>query len=213
MQFTAQQISDLIDGRIEGDPEVAVFEMSKIEEAQRGSISFLANPKYENFLYSSNASIVIINEDQVLKQAVKPTLIRVKNAYTAFSILLDAYNQIRLNKQGIEEPSFIHPTASIGKKAYIGAFSYIGPGVKVGDNCKIYPHSYIGDQVSIADDCTIYAGVKIYFDCILGNRVVVHSGAVIGSDGFGFAPQEDGTYKKVSQIGNVIIGDDVEIGA
>jgi len=213
MQFTAQQISDLINGRIEGDPEVAVFEMSKIEEAQTGSISFLANPKYETFLYTSNASIVIINEDQVLKQAVKPTLIRVKNAYTAFSILLDAYNQIRLNKQGIEEPSFIHPTASIGKKAYIGAFSYIGPGVKVGDNCKIYPHSYIGDQVSIADDCTIYAGVKIYFDCILGNRVVVHSGAVIGSDGFGFAPQEDGTYKKVSQIGNVIIGDDVEIGA
>jgi len=213
MQFTAQQISDLINGRIEGDPEVAVFEMAKIEEAQTGSISFLANPKYESFLYTSNASIVIINEAQVLKQAVRPTLIRVKNAYTAFSILLDAYNQIRLNKQGIEEPSFIHPSASIGKNAYIGAFSYIGPGVKIGDNCKIYPHSYIGDNVNIADDCTIYAGVRVYFDCVLGNRVVVHSGAIIGSDGFGFAPQEDGTYKKISQIGNVIIGDDVEIGS
>jgi len=213
MQFTAQQISDLINGKIEGDAEVAVFEMSKIEEAEEGSISFLANPKYENYIYSSNASIIIINEEQILKHPVKSTLIRVKNAYTAFSILLDAYNQIRLGKQGIEEPSFIHPTASIGENVYIGAFSYIGPNVKIGNNCKIYPHSYLGDQVSISDDCTIYAGVHIYFDCVIGNRVVIHSGAVIGSDGFGFAPQEDGSYKKISQIGNVVIGDDVEIGA
>lgn len=213
MQFTAQQISDLIDGKVEGDANVAVFEMSKIEEAGAGSISFLANPKYENFLYSSNASVVIISEDQVLKHPIKATIIRVKNAYTAFSILLDAYNEIRLDKKGIEEPSFIHPTAQIGENVYIGAFSYIGPNVKIGNNCKIYPHAYIGDQVTIADDCKIFAGVKVYFDCILGNRVIIHSGAVIGSDGFGFAPQEDGSYKKISQIGNVIIGDDVEIGA
>src|SRR5690606_10617777 len=210
---TAQQISDLIDGRVEGDADVAVFEMSKIEEAEAGSISFLANPKYENFLYSSNVSVVIINEDQVLKHPIEATIIRVKNAYTAFSILLDAYNEIRLDKKGIEEPSFIHPTASIGDNVYIGAFSYIGPNVKIGNNSKIYPHTYIGDHVSIGDYCKIFAGVKIYFDCILGDRVIIHSGAVIGSDGFGFAPQEDGRYKKISQIGNVIIGDDVEVGA
>jgi len=213
MQFTAQQISDLINGTIEGDAEVAVFEMSKIEEAQKGSISFLSNPKYETYLYRSNASIVIINEDLVIKQPVQSTLIRVKNAYTAFSILLDAYNELRFDKQGIEEPSFIHPTASIGENVYIGAFSYIGPNVKIGNNCKVYPNSYIGDQVSIGNNCTIYAGVRVYFDCVVGNRVIIHSGAVIGSDGFGFAPQEDGTYKKISQIGNVMIGDDVEIGA
>lgn len=213
MQFTAQQISDLIGGKIEGNSDVAVFEMSKIEEAESGSISFLANPKYENYLYSSKASIIILNDEQALKQPIEPTIIRVKDAYTAFSVLLDAYNQIRLHKEGIEQPSFIHETATIGKNVYIGAFSYIGPHVKIGDNCKIYPQTYIGDDVTIGDDCTIYAGVKIYFDCVLGNRIVIHSGAVIGSDGFGFAPQKDGTYKKVSQIGNVIIGDDVEIGA
>src|SRR5690606_15139752 len=204
MQFTAQQISDLINGTIEGDPEVSVFEMSKIEDAQNGSISFLSNPKYEIYLYSSNASVIIINEDQVIKKPVNSTLIRVKNAYTAFSILLEAYHQLRFDKRGIEEPSFIHPTAVIGDKVYIGAFSYIGPDVKIGNNCKIYPHGYIGDGVVIGDKCILYAGTRVYFDCVLGDRVVVHSGAVIGSDGFGFAPQEDGTYKKISQIGNVV---------
>ncbi|MFB5945551.1 UDP-3-O-(3-hydroxymyristoyl)glucosamine N-acyltransferase [Albibacterium profundi] len=213
MQFTAQQISDIVNGTVEGDVGRTVSEMSKIEEGQAGSISFLANPKYENYLYTTNASIVIINEDLILKQAVKPTLIRVKNAYTAFSILLDAYNQLRADKSGIEEPSFIHPTATIGKNVYIGAFAYIGPNVRIGDHTKIYPNSYIGDSVEIGSFCTIYAGVKIYFDSIIGERVIIHAGAVIGSDGFGFAPQDDRSYKKISQIGNVLIGDDVEIGA
>lgn len=213
MQFTAQQISDIVNGTVEGDVGRTVSEMSKIEEGQAGSISFLANPRYENYLYTTNASIVIINEDLVLKQAVKPTLIRVKNAYTAFSILLDAYNQLRADKNGIEEPSFIHPTATVGKNVYIGAFAYIGPNVRIGDHTKIYPNSYIGDSVEIGSFCTIYAGVKIYFDSVIGERVIIHAGAVIGSDGFGFAPQDDRSYKKVSQIGNVLIGNDVEIGA
>lgn len=213
MQFTAQQISDLINGTIEGDAEVAVSEISKIEEAQHGSITFLSNPKYETYLYSSNASIVIVNEDQLVKQPVQSTLIRVKDAYTALSVLLDAYNQLRFDRKGIEEPSFIHPTAIIGKDVYIAAFSYIGPYARIGDNCKIYPHSYIGDHVSMGNNCIIHSGVKIYYDCVLGDQVIIHSGAVIGSDGFGFAPQGDGSYKKINQIGNVVIGTDVEIGA
>ena len=213
MQFTAQQISDIVNGTVEGDSDRTVSDMAKIEEGQEGSISFLANPRYENYLYTTDASIVIINEDLVLKQAVRPTLIRVRNAYTAFSILLDAYNQLRADKSGVEEPSFIHPSATIGKNVYIGAFSYIGPNVRIGDHTKIYPNSYIGDAVTIGTQCTIYAGVKIYFDCVVGDRGIIHAGAVIGSDGFGFAPQEDGTYKKISQIGNVHIGNDVEVGA
>lgn len=213
MQFTAQQISDIVNGTVEGDSGRIVSEMSKIEEGQEGSISFLANPRYENYLYTTDASIVIINEDLVLKQAVKPTLIRVKNAYTAFSILLDAYNQLRADKKGVEEPTFIHPSAKIGKNVYIGAFTYIGANAFIGDHTKIYPNSYIGDAVTIGAFCTLYAGVKVYFDSVIGERVIIHAGAVIGSDGFGFAPLEDGTYKKVSQIGNVHIGDDVEVGA
>jgi UDP-3-O-[3-hydroxymyristoyl] glucosamine N-acyltransferase len=213
MQFTAQQISTLINGTIEGDPEVTVFQLSRIEDAEQGSLAFLANPKYEHHLYSTKASIIIINEDQEILKSINATLIRVKNAYTGFSILLEKYNLIRLDKQGIEEPNFIHSTAKIGKNVYIGAFTYIGPNVVIEDDCKIYPHSYIGDNVSIGKGCILYAGVRIYFDCIIGNDSIIHSGAVIGSDGFGFAPQEDGTYHKVSQIGNVIIEDQVEIGA
>lgn len=213
MQFTAQQISDLIDGTIEGDAEVAVSEISKIEEAKSGSITFLSNPKYESYLYSSEASIVIVNEDQQVKRPVQSTLIRVKDAYTALSVLLEIYNQLRFDKKGIEEGSFIHPTATIGKDVYIAAFSYIGPHAKIGDYCKIYPHSYIGDHAILGSYCTIHAGVKIYYDCVLGDRVMVHSGAVIGSDGFGFAPQSNGSYKKINQIGNVVIGNDVEVGA
>ncbi len=213
MQFTAQQISDIIQGSVEGDAGVAVYEMSKIEEAEAGSISFLANPKYEVHLYSSRASVIIVNEDLQIKKPVQATLIRVKNAYTAFSILLEAYNKLRLDKKGIEEPSFIHPTATIGKDVYIGAFSYIGAGSRVGDGSKIYPHSYLGDQVQVGENCLIYPGAKIYHDCVLGKGVIVHAGAIVGSDGFGFAPQDDGSYKKVSQIGNVVIADDVEIGA
>lgn len=213
MQLTAYQIKTLLDGTIEGNPDVVVDQLAKIEEAQAGSLSFLANPRYEQYLYTTNASIVIINEDYTLTQPVKATLIRVKDAYSSFSILLEQYNSIKLNKKGIEDPCFIHPTAKIGRDVYIGAFAYIGSNVTIGNGCKIYPHVYVGDNVKIGDACTLFSGVKIYSDCVVGNRIIVHSNTVIGSDGFGFAPQPDGSFNKVSQIGNVIIEDDVEIGS
>ncbi|RVU01502.1 UDP-3-O-(3-hydroxymyristoyl)glucosamine N-acyltransferase [Mucilaginibacter limnophilus] len=213
MQFTAQQISALLNGTVEGDAMVAVDKLAKIEEAGPGALSFLANPKYEQFLYTTNASAVIVNNDLVLTAPVKATLIRVENAYSAFSILLEQYNTLKLNKSGIEEPSFIHPTATIGKNVYIGAFAYIGPNAKVGDNTKIYPNTYLADNVTVGSNTTLFSGVKVYFDCVIGNNAIIHSGAVIGSDGFGFAPNPDGSYKKISQIGNVIVEDDVEIGA
>lgn len=213
MQFTALQIGQLLNGTIEGNPEVAVSSVAKIEEAQSGSLSFLANPKYEPYLYTTEASIIIINEDVNLAKPVSATLIRVKDAYSSFSILLEAYNQAKLDKSGIEEPNFIHPSAKIGKNVYIGAFAYIGANAVIGDHTKIYPQTYIGDMVKIGESCTLFAGVKVYHECVLGNQVVIHSGTVIGSDGFGFAPQADGTYKKIAQIGNVVIEDDVEIGS
>lgn len=213
MQFTAQEISLLLNGTVEGDAAVTVDKLAKIEDGTTGSLSFLANPKYEQFLYTTNASVVIVNTDQQLTAPVKATLIRVENAYSAFSVLLERYNTIKLNKKGIEQPCFIHPSAQIGNDVYIGAFAYIGPGAKVGDNSKIYPNTYVADNVTVGKNVTLFAGVKIYFDCILGDNVIIHAGAVIGSDGFGFAPNPDGTYNKISQIGNVIIEDDVEIGA
>ncbi|MBC7398559.1 MAG: UDP-3-O-(3-hydroxymyristoyl)glucosamine N-acyltransferase [Mucilaginibacter sp.] len=213
MQFTAQQIASLLNGTVEGDPSVAVNQLAKIEEATAGTLSFLANPKYEPFLYTTNASIVIVNNDQLLADTVKATLIRVENAYSSFSVLLEAYNTIKLDKSGIEQPCFIHPSAQIGENVYIGAFAYIGPGVKLGDKSKVYPNTYIGDNVTIGQNTTLFAGVKVYFDCVLGDNVIVHSGAIIGSDGFGFAPNADGTYNKISQIGNVILEDDVEVGS
>ncbi len=213
MQFTAQEISFMLNGTVEGDALATVSQLAKIEEASAGSLSFLANPKYEQYLYSTNASIVIVNKDFVPAEPIKATLIRVDNAYSAFSILLERYNTIKLNKTGVEEPHFIHPTAQVGENCYIGAFAYIGSGVKTGSNCKIYPHSYIGDDVTLGDNVTLFPGVIVYFDCVIGSNVIIHSGTIIGSDGFGFAPKPDGTYSKISQIGNVIIGDDVEIGS
>ncbi len=215
MQFTALQIATLIKGKIEGDPEAKVSTVAKIEEATEGALSFIANPKYEEYLYSTNASIIIINDALEVRQAVKPTLIRVKDAYSGFAYLLEKYNEIisRSGKHGIEQPSYVSKTASMGKDVYVGAFTYIGENVIIGDRVRIYPGCYIGDNVVINEDSRIFAGVKIYDGCSLGSRVVIHSGAVIGGDGFGFAPQKDGTYKKIPQIGNVIIEDDVEIGA
>lgn len=213
MQFTAQQIGTLLNGTVDGNPDVTVNMLAKIEEAGQGTLSFLANPKYEPFLYSTNASIVIIGEDFVPAAPVSATLIRVKDPYSAFSILLEQYDTLTKQKSGIEQPSFIHPDAKIGKNVYVGAFAYISAGVVLGDNSKVYPHCFIGDNVRIGKDCTFYAGVKIYHACELGNNVMIHAGAVIGSDGFGFAPQPDGSYNKIAQIGNVIIEDSVEIGA
>jgi UDP-3-O-[3-hydroxymyristoyl] glucosamine N-acyltransferase len=213
MQFTAQQLGLLLNGTVEGDPSVPVNQLAKIEEAKSGSLSFLANPKYEQYLYTTGASIVIVNNDQVLSEPVEATLIRVENAYSAITILLEMYNTLKLDKSGIEQPSFIHPSAQLGKNVYVGAFAYIGPNVKIGDNTKIYPHTYIADDVMIGDNVTFFAGVKVYFDCKIGNNVIIHSGTIIGADGFGFAPVGDGTYSKISQIGNVVIEDDVEIGS
>ena len=213
MQFTAPEISMMLNGTIEGDSSVAVNRLAKIEEATAGSLSFLANPKYEEFLYTTAASIVIVNKDQHLAHPVKSTLIRVDNAYSAFALLLEKYNTIRLNKSGIEQPSFIHPTAKVGDNAYVGAFAYIGPGVTIGNQCKIYPNAFIADNVTLGNNVTLFPGVVVYFDCVIGNNVIVHSGAIIGADGFGFAPNADGSYNKISQIGNVVIEDDVEIGS
>lgn len=215
MQFTALQIATLIKGSIEGNPDAKVNTVAKIEEASEGSLSFIANPKYEDYLYSTKASIIIINETLTLKEPVHTTLIRVKDAYAGFAFLLEKYNEIisRSGKHGVEQPSFVSKSASLGKDVYIGAFTYIGENVIIGDGVKIYPGCYIGDSVVINENSKLYAGVKIYDGCSLGSRVTIHSGTVIGGDGFGFAPQNDGHYKKVPQIGNVIIEDDVEIGA
>lgn len=215
MQFTALQIATLVKGRIEGDPEAKVNKVSKIEEATKGSLSFIANPKYEDYLYTGKASVIIINETLQLDAPVSATLIRVKDAYMSFAFLLEKYNEIvsKTGKNGIEQPSFVSKTASIGKDVYIAAFAYVGENVIIGDRVKIYPGCYIGDNVVINEDSVLFSGVKVYNDCSIGSRVVLHSGTVIGGDGFGFAPLKDGSYKKVPQIGNVIIEDDVEVGA
>ncbi len=168
MQFTAQELSLLLNGKVEGDPMVSVSKLAKIEEAESGSLSFLANPKYEHFLYTTNASVVIINADLVLTAPTKAVLIRVENAYSSFTLLLERYNTLKLHKTGIEQPSFIHPSAQIGENVYIGAFAYVGPNVKVGDNCKIYPHTYLADDVELGNNVTLFPGVIVYFDCKIG---------------------------------------------
>ncbi|MEO6584534.1 MAG: UDP-3-O-(3-hydroxymyristoyl)glucosamine N-acyltransferase, partial [Ferruginibacter sp.] len=214
MQFTAEQIATLINGKIDGDQAMTVSAFGKIEQAQKGQLSFLANPKYEEYLYTTNASIIIISDKQEIRQSVHATLIRVPDAYTAFATILASYKKF-ISEQlvGIEQPSYIDASAIIGKNVYVGAFSYIGKNVVIADNVKIYAQVFIGDDAVINEDTFLHPGVKIYDNCIIGKNVKIHAGAVIGSDGFGFAPQADGTFKKVPQIGNVIIEDDVEIGA
>jgi UDP-3-O-[3-hydroxymyristoyl] glucosamine N-acyltransferase len=213
MQFTAAQISILLNGRIEGNADVTVSSFGKIEEAQEGQLTFLANPKYEDFLYSTQASIAIVNENYELRNSVKPTLIRVPDAYTGFAQLLGKYQEMATQKmKGIQQPCYI-ASAKLEEDVFVGAFSYIGENVRVGKNTKIFPNSFLGDNVQIGEDCLIHPGVKIYHDCVLQDRVIIHAGTVIGSDGFGFAPQADGSFKKVPQIGNVLVEDDVEIGA
>lgn len=214
MNFPASQISLLINGKIEGDPNVVVNSFGKIEEAKEQQLTFFANPKYEEFLYSTRASVIILNEAYELKQPVQATLIRVPDAYSAFAVLLSKYQEIMQQQlTGIQQPSYIAKTAAYGDNVFVGAFAYLGEKVKVGNNTKIYPNAYIGDNVVIGDNCVIHPGVKIYHDCIVGNHVTIHGGTIIGSDGFGFAPQADGSFAKVPQIGNVKIEDHVEIGA
>jgi UDP-3-O-[3-hydroxymyristoyl] glucosamine N-acyltransferase len=213
MEFTAQQIAELLQGTVEGDANVKVSRLAKIEEGEPGSLTFLANPAYTPYIYTTQASIVITNADFQPEQPVSATMIRVENAYASFAKLLEVYNTIRRNKSGIEEMSFIDPSATVGEGLYAGAFAYIGKDVKIGNRVKLYPNSYIGDNCVIGDDTTIFAGVKIYSDCIIGKNVTIHSGVIIGGDGFGFQPNSENNYQKVAQIGNVIIEDHVEIGA
>ncbi len=214
MQFSAAQIALLVNGRIEGDPGASVAAFGKIEEAGAGQLSFLANPKYGDFLYTSNASIIIVNDDFIVKKPVAATLIRVKDAYTAFATLLSKYQELMTQQlSGIQQPCYIARTASYGNNVFIGAFAYLGEKVKLGDNTKIFPNVYLGDNARIGENTVIHPGVKIYNDCVIGNHVIIHAGTIIGSDGFGFAPQADGSFKKVPQIGNVVIEDHVEIGA
>ncbi len=214
ISFTAQQIALLIQGKIEGEATAVVNQFGKIESAVPGEISFLANPKYEDFLYTTKASIIIVNESLVLKNKIGATLIRVPDAYAAFATLLTKYQEMKNeNLVGIQSPSFIASTAKLGEQNFIAAFAYIGENVKTGNKVKIFPNAVIGENVTIGNNVTIHAGVIIFSDCILGNNVTIHSGSIIGSDGFGFAPNADGSYQKIPQLGNVIIEDDVEIGS
>ena len=213
MKFTATQISELLQGEIEGDPNIEVFKLSKIEEGVEGSLTFLSNPKYTPYLYKTNASIAIVNKSFVPEKAIKTTLIKVEDSYKAFSKLLAFYDEIRLNKVGVEDLSFIHDTAKIGKNVYIAQFAYIGANVILGNNVKIFPNVYVGENTLIGNDTVLFSGAKIYSESIIGNNCTFHSGVIIGSDGFGFAPNKEGDFSKIPQIGNVIIKDNVDIGA
>ena len=213
MKFTAAQIAGILEGEVIGNPDALVFKLAKIEEGTEGSLTFLANPKYVNFIYTTQATITIVNNDFVPENGLSTTLIKVEDAYQSFSKILEYYNQVKLMKSGIEQPSVISENVTYGEQLYLGSFSYVGKNVTIGNNVKIYPNCFIGDNVSIGDNCIFFAGVKIYSETEIGNNCNFHSGCVVGSDGFGFAPTEDGTFSKIPQIGNVIIEDDVEIGA
>lgn len=214
MDFKVTDIANFLNGEVVGDESVKISNVSKIEDGKPGTLAFLSNLKYENYIYTSEASVILVDKKFVPKEKIKATLIKVDDAYQAFASLLEFYVQAKAAvKTGIEQPSFIDETSAIGDDVYFGAFSYLGKNSKIGNNTKIFPQVYIGDNVSLGDDCIVYAGAKIYSDSVIGNRCVIHSGAVIGADGFGFAPQKDGSYKKIPQIGNTILEDDVEIGA
>lgn len=213
MKFTAHQIANLLDGEIVGDENAEVFTLSKIEEGKRGSLTFLSNPKYTPFIYSTDATITIVNNDFVAEKEINTTLIKVDNAYAAFSTLLEHYNNIKNNKIGVESPVSIAESAIIGDDVYVGAFTSIGENVRIGNNVKIYPNCFIGDNVTIGNHTTIFAGTKIYSDCSIGSYCNVDASVILGADGFGFSPDENGVYSKVPQIGNVIIEDHVDIGA
>ena len=213
MKFKAQQIADILEGDVIGNPEEEISKLSKIEEGEKGSLTFLSNPKYNSYLYTTNASVAIVNRSLVLEKEVKTTLIKVDDAYKSFSKLLEFYNEVKNNKLGREQPNFISISSEIGENEYIGAFAFIGEDVKIGNNVKIYPNTYIGDNTIIGDNTVIFSGVKIYSDTKIGENCKVHSGTVIGADGFGFAPDEKGVFKAIPQIGNVSIEDNVDIGA
>ncbi|MBN2639972.1 MAG: UDP-3-O-(3-hydroxymyristoyl)glucosamine N-acyltransferase [Bacteroidales bacterium] len=213
MKFSAQQIAEVLKGKVDGDPEAEVSTLSKIEEGRPGSISFLANKAYTQYIYETEASIVVVNEDFIPEKAVKPTMIRVKNAYSAFTMLLEMYQQAKAVQPKVSDKASVATTAQIGKNVFIGDFVAIGENTVIGDNCRIYANTSIGNNCNIGSESTFFAGVKIYDESVIGNRCTFHAGVVVGSDGFGFAPQEDKSYKKIPQIGNVVVEDDVEIGA
>jgi UDP-3-O-[3-hydroxymyristoyl] glucosamine N-acyltransferase len=213
MKFTAKQIAEILEGEIIGNPNEEVSKLSKIEEGEKGSLTFLSNPKYNSFLYSTKASIIIVNSSFVPEKEINTTLIKVEDSYESFSKLLEFYNRVKNNKTGREHPHFISDSSKIGSNEYIGAFAYIGNNVIIGDNVKIYPNSYIGDNTIIGDNCYIFSGVKIYSETKIGNNCKIHSGAIIGCDGFGFVPDKNGEFKAIPQIGNVIIEDNVDIGS
>lgn len=213
MKITAEQIATVLEGDIVGNPFEEVKTLAKIEEGTKGSISFLANPKYEHFIYTTEASVVIVNKTFEPDQPIKSTLIKVDDAYKSFSKLLEYYNQVKLMKSGIEQPSVISDGVEYGDDLYLGSFCYIGKNTKIGNNVKIYPNTFIGDNVIIGNNTVLFSGARIYSETEIGENCTIHAGTIIGSDGFGFAPNADGTYNKVPQIGNVIIEDNVEIGA
>ncbi len=213
MQFSAQQIAGILNGSIEGNQDVSVSTLSKIEEGKPGSISFLANPAYTQYIYNTNATLVIVNSDFVATAPISATLIRVESAAAAFAKLLEMYNQVKLNKTGVSKQAYIAESATIGENIYAGEFAVVSDNARIGNNVKIYPQVYVGDNVVIGDNTTLFAGVKIYSDCVVGSNCIIHSGTVIGSDGFRFEPQNAEGQRKVPQIGNVVIEDDVEIGA
>lgn len=212
MEFSAEMIASFLNGEIVGDKEAKVWAIAKIEEANNGELAFLANPKYENYIYSTGATIVLVNKDFTPKEEIKTTLIKVEDAYKAFAGLLDLYIANKPQKEGVSPQASVSSKATIGENVYIGAFAVVEDGAVIGENTKIYPHVYVGDNVKVGSNVILYSGVKIYEECQLGDNVILHSGVVIGADGFGFAPT-DGVYKKIPQIGNVILEDDVEIGA
>jgi UDP-3-O-[3-hydroxymyristoyl] glucosamine N-acyltransferase len=213
MEFTAATIAGFLKGEIEGNPDIKVNTVAKIEEGREGALSFLANPKYEHYIYSTGSSIVLVNKSFVASDKINATLIRVENAYEAFASLLNLVDQARPRKKGIHTAAIIEATAKIGSDVYIGPFVYIGENCIIGDGCAVYPHVYVGDNTNLGKNCTINPGVNIYHDCIIGEGCIIHAGSVIGSDGFGFAPQSDNEYMKIPQLGNVVLEDHVEIGA
>jgi len=213
MEFSAKTIADFVNGKIIGDANVVVNSISKIESGEKDSLTFLANPKYTNFIYSTNASIVLVENKFELEKPINATLIKVENPYLAIASLLELYNKSQPELIGIDKLAFVDSSAIIGKNAYIGAFTYVSKSCKIGNNVKIYPQVFIGDNVEIDDNCIINPGVKIYHKTKIGKNCIIHAGTVIGSDGFGFAPKNDKNYLKIPQIGNVVIEDDVEIGA
>ncbi|MDR3308586.1 MAG: UDP-3-O-(3-hydroxymyristoyl)glucosamine N-acyltransferase [Tannerella sp.] len=213
MEFTAQQIADFLKGSIVGDPLTQVNDFSRIEDGRPGTLTFLANPKYEHFIYETNASIVLVNNDFTPTDKIKATLIKVPNAYSSLATLMSLVEQAKQRQTGVDSTAFVASSATVGNNCYVGAFAYIGDNTVIGDDCRIYPGVYVGDRVSIAGNTTIYPHVSIYNGCVVGSNCIIHAGAVIGADGFGFAPDEQGEYQKIPQLGNVVIEDNVEVGA